>query len=70
MDDVMNASNPLYQSIREHCLMYIGPTQPLKESIWRNVSETTSDFNFTTRSRDVIDQMQPVAKNTDYCKEN
>ena len=70
INDVMNASNPFYQSIREHRLMYIGPTQPFKESLWKNVSRNTSDLNFTTRSPGVIDQIQPVAKITDDGKEN
>ena len=66
----MNASNPIYQSICEHRLIYIDHTQPFKDSLWKNVSRNSSDLNFTTRSPGVIGQVQPVAKIIDDCKEN
>ena len=70
MDDVMNASNPFYESIRQHRLMYIGPTKLFKESLWENSSRTPSDFSFTTGPPGVIGQDQPVVKITKDCKEN
>ena len=70
MDDVINAPNPFYESIRQHRLMYIGPTKLYKESLWENISRTTSDLNFNTGAPGVIGQDQPVVKITKDCKEN
>ena len=67
MYDVMHTLNPFYESIRQHRLMYIGPTKLYKESFSENISRTPSDLSLIKGSPGIIGQDQPVVKITKNC---